>query len=77
MESCGMAVALVLAAMAAMLSAPAQGPRMVEDVMWLVAASTQPEVVLAAGAIGEVEEWKLPPPSDATGIVAAFGPGGR
>jgi hypothetical protein len=31
----------------------------------LVAASTQPDILIAAGAIGEVEEWKLPPPPDA------------
>jgi hypothetical protein len=64
-EKIAVIVALVLSAMAAVLSAPVQGPQVVEGVTWLLTASTEREVVAATGAIGEVEQWTLPPAADA------------
>jgi hypothetical protein len=64
-EKISVVLALVLSAMAAVLSAPVQGPQAAEGVTWLLTASTEQEVVAAAGAIGEVEQWALPPAADA------------
>jgi hypothetical protein len=59
-EHCTIALALVLAATAAVMSAPQSYRDATRLVRWFVAVSSAPDVVADAGTTGEIDEMPLP-----------------
>jgi hypothetical protein len=59
--NCSTYIALTLAAMAAIMSAPGQTREMFKELPGLLVSSAAPEAAALAGAIGERPEAVLPP----------------
>ena len=60
LEGCTLAAALLLAATAAFASTPGDAQWIGRQTHWIVAMSTAPDVIAAAGAVGEADELILP-----------------